>query len=151
MLVSLLYGDLLVALICIQKRKELAPYGGVYDLVDTMKREMIFWTCLVKASVIETHPPFPIFFLTSIELGIHTRWCIYLTNLAAKSFATSSPITLRFSSLKQQRYWATGLVIGWMFRECSVTSHWIPSMFASFQGNTAVNLEEVDECAFLFA
>jgi hypothetical protein len=46
----------------------------------------------------------------------------------AKSFTISSLMALRFSSSKWRSHWATSLTVGWIFRECLVSSLGIPDM-----------------------
>jgi hypothetical protein len=58
-------------------------------------------------------------------------------HLAAKSFPTSLPMVLHFSSSKHQSQWVTGLAIGWMFRSCSVIYLGIPNISAGFQAKTS--------------
>jgi hypothetical protein len=62
MLVTLFHDDLVVARVDIQKGRKLASSSGVYDLVDAREMGRVFWTCLIKARVVDTHPPFSNFF-----------------------------------------------------------------------------------------
>jgi hypothetical protein len=58
-----------IARVGIHKGKELAPCGGVYDLVDAGERERVFGTCLINAHVVNTHPPSPFLFIN--KYGTH--------------------------------------------------------------------------------
>ena len=56
-------------------------------------------------------------------------------NPAAKSFCTSSPMALRFSSSNQRRRCFTGLEPAWMSKACSVTSLDMPGMSEGLHAN----------------
>ena len=58
-----------------------------------------------------------------------------MMKLVAKSLAISSPMSLRFSSLKQRRCCLIVLEPGLIFKACSVTSLRIPSISEGFHTN----------------
>jgi hypothetical protein len=47
----------------IQEGEQLAPRGGVYDLVNLREGKRILWASLVKTCVVNTHPPARVLFL----------------------------------------------------------------------------------------
>jgi hypothetical protein len=127
-LVHLGEGYLVIARVGIQKTQELAPGLEIYDLVYASERKRIFWTSLLRARVVNTRPPFPILFRYKNWVGIQSGCWTSLTKPAVKSFSNSSPMVLRFSSLKRRRPCLTGLDPGFMLRVCSETSQKMPDM-----------------------
>jgi hypothetical protein len=111
-----------MARVGINKAQKLTSGCEIYDLVYAGKRKQIFQTCLVQARVVNSHPPFLIFFGTRTGLDIQSEFWTSLMKPAVESFANSSPMALRFSLLKRRMPCLTGLDLGLMLRLCSETS-----------------------------
>ena len=59
-------------------------------------------------------------------------------NPTTKRFAISSPMALRFSSLKRRRHCFTGLEPSLIFKACSVTSLEMPGMSEGFHAKMSL-------------
>src|SRR3989337_267005 len=60
LLVFLGHEDLVVSRVCIQKREQVTPGGGIHNLVDARQGKRVLRACLVQIYEIYAKPPFSI-------------------------------------------------------------------------------------------
>jgi hypothetical protein len=71
--------NLIITQVEVEKTKKVATNYGVQTLIDMGKPEGIFFACLIKISVINTHPPIFILFWYKIRIG-EPIWVVHFLN-----------------------------------------------------------------------
>ena len=74
-----IHADLVVAGENIHKTDEFMAGCGIYDEVDPLQRETIFWACSVNFSEVDAEPPFIVCFFDEHDVG-QPFWVLYLSD-----------------------------------------------------------------------
>jgi hypothetical protein len=78
-LVFFLEGNLMIPKIAVMKTYKAATGHGVHNLIDPGEPKGIFFACLIKIGIINTHPPIFILLEQKNEIG-EPIWVVHFLN-----------------------------------------------------------------------
>lgn len=123
-----LYMD--VFRVFIYEAEKLTTWGSVDQLVNPWQQIHVLRACLIQIREVDTHPPLSIAFFSK-ALDSPPRF--------ETSFPPSCLIGIDFSSPTGHRFWAIGLMLGWILCSWEITSLLTSGMSLGFQANNSLN------------
>jgi hypothetical protein len=121
-LVFYLEGNLMIPRVAVEKTYKATTGCGAHNLIHPGLPEGIFFACLIKISIINTHLLIFIRLGTRTGLASHSRLYTSLMKLASNNLAISLFITYFLSWAKWRSHSLTGLTFGSRCSSCSINS-----------------------------